>query len=239
MIKTIRNNIKQNSESKFATFTQRLNINTSKYINGVRLPFIRKLSNKIAKNIKTFEKLKKLEQQINYNDFEETLIIGIIISYCKNVCFEKRLKLLNKWVKKVDDWSFTDSIITSIKPTDKEIAYLYWFVIKNSKRVNLQQFERRFYILLLKNYCLNKNYVNTKFFDLIYTLFSNEYYVQMAIAWLFADYSCIFFCDSLKQLKNAVNNQKIDIWTYKKSLQKMMESNRISNIQKKIISNIR
>jgi len=76
------------------------------------------------------------------------------------------------------------------------------------------------------------HYLINEYWDLVFEYIdkikSEYYYVKMAIAWLI---SVAYVKDSNKTL-NYLKNNNLDTWTYNKSLQKIIESNRVSKEEK-------
>lgn len=74
---------------------------------------------------------------------------------------------------------------------------------------------------------LDENY-NTKYSDMVAKVRSEEYYVNMMIAWYFATAMA-------KQYESVLpypEDKKLDAWVHNKTIQKSIESNRITDEQK-------
>ena len=69
-----------------------------------------------------------------------------------------------------------------------------------------------------------------KNFEIFNNIESNQYYVQMAVAWAVSIYLIKYYDETIKYLKSS--KCKLDNFTYNKSLQKARESYRISKEQK-------
>jgi hypothetical protein len=74
------------------------------------------------------------------------------------------------------------------------------------------------------NYFLDKDF-SKEYFDLILSVKSDEYYIKMMKAWYFATALA-------KQYESAITvleNHQLDQWTHNKTIQKAIESYRISS----------
>ena len=92
----------------------------------------------------------------------------------------------------------------------------------------------RFGIGLLMQYYLDDSF-KSKYLELVSNIKSDEYYVNMMIAWFFATALA-------KQYKDAVlylENKKLDLWVHNKTIQKAIESNRISLERKKYLKSLK
>ena len=101
------------------------------------------------------------------------------------------------------------------------------FKVINKYLKSNKEFEIRFGIVMLLDY-----YIEDKYLDRLFTIFdsikSDKYYVQMAIAWAISICLIKYYDRTCVYLKNA----KIDNFTYNKSIQKGIESYRLSEMQK-------
>ena len=97
--KYIKNELIKNSEYEYKIFSSKLIPNIDNVL-GVRLPFLRKLAKKIAKN-------DIAENFIyNYDDiyFEETMLKGLVIGYI-DCDINKRFLYCDFFVPKINCWS--------------------------------------------------------------------------------------------------------------------------------------
>ena len=95
-------------------------------------------------------------------------------------------------------------------------------------------FTQRVGMLLLMKYFLDDAY-KTEYLKLPASIRSNEYYVNMMTAWLFAE-------ALVKQWDTAlpfIQNKKLDPWTHNKAIQKACESFRVSPEHKEYLKTLR
>lgn len=174
---------------------------------GIRTPQLKKIARSISKgNYKSFFEVQKLEL------YEEKIIRGFIIGYIDNPIAE-----FNKFVPYMDNWAICDLTVSNMK----------WF--KNNKDLDLidKYINKRVGYVILLNY-----FIDIKYLDYIYDYCdrsnTQEYYVKMAISWLLSICYINYKEETLSYLKRA----KIDKFIYNKTLQKIIESNKISKEEK-------
>ena len=79
------------------------------------------------------------------------------------------------------------------------------------------------------DYYINDEYVD-KVIEQLNNVKNDAYYVKMAIAWTLAEIGIKYYSKLIEYMNSKENN--LDKFTYNKTLQKMRESYRISDIQK-------
>lgn len=220
MINKIKKELKNLSDEEYRLFSQKLNPNIDNIL-GVRLPILRKIAKKIAKNdYKAFF----LE---NDDEFMElTMLEGMVIG---NLPYEKQIKYIEKFVPKINNWAICDTFCTGLKffKTKKHKETIEKYL--NSKK----EFELRFAFVILLNYFIDDeyDYVLNKI-----SKFNNEqYYAKMAVAW------CLSYCIIKNYDKCIKDIQKIKMhsWVFKKGVTKAIESLKLTKIQKDELRKIR
>ena len=89
-------------------------------------------------------------------------------------------------------------------------------------------------MLLLMKYFLDDDY-KAEYLELPASIRSEEYYVNMMTAWLFAE-------ALVKQWDSAITflrEKKLDVWTHNKAIQKACESFRVSPEHKEYLRSLR
>jgi len=101
-----------------------------------------------------------------------------------------------------------------------------WCFLQNYLKSD-KEFEIRFAIVMILDFYIEDEYIekNFKIFD---NISSQDYYVQMALAWAISICLIKFYDKTVEYLKNA----NLDNFTYNKALQKARESYRITQKQK-------
>lgn len=197
---------------------------TNKEILGIRIPKLRKLAKDIVKEEKWEQFIK--ESQDRY--FEEVLLQGLSIAYSKNSLQEKYI-YMKEFIPKMDSWAMTDTFTPTLKVKDKDLENYWNFIIPFTK--SDKEFEVRFAIISMLDYYIRDEYVN-EVIKILDNIKHEGYYVKMAIAWTLAEIG-IKFNDILMTYLESDNN--LDKFTFNKTLQKMIESYRISDNQKSVL----
>ena len=224
MINEIRQELRDLMDEKYAKFNQKLCPDTKRKMLGVRIPQLRKLAQKIAKQDNWNEFLKQADD----NYFEEVLLQGLVIAY-KKLEMQEKLEYVKWFVPKIDSWAICDTFCPTlkIKPHDLPKVWNFLEPYLHSK----QEFEVRFAVIMMLDYYITEEYVDQVLAKL--DLFSHQgYYVKMAVAWCLAEIGTKFNEKAMNYLKS---ENHLDKFTFNKALQKMRESYRIDKEQKEVL----
>ena len=213
-MENIREKLFEKQDLKYKEFHSGLCPNIDNII-GVRVPDLRKMAKEIA--IQDYEKF-LLQAQDDY--YEELLLQGLVIGYAK-ISIEDTFKYLKKFVPKINSWAVCDTTCSNLKITKKYMNEVWEFLEQyiNSKN----EYEIRFALVMYLNYFLTDDYID-KILRKIDKIKNEEYYVQMAIAWLI---SYAYIKQKEKTEKYLLDNN-LDKFTLNKSIQKICESYRVS-----------
>lgn len=219
MEEEIKNNLFEMQDKKYKEFHSGLCPNTDNII-GVRIPILREYAKNLVKQYSIDELLKN----IGNNYYEEIMLQGMIIGLEKNN-IEITLKRIKEFVPKIDNWAVCDVFCGGLKITKKHKKEMWNFIQEylNSDK----EFEIRFGVVMILSYFIEKDYLQQDF--KIFNKIKHEgYYVKMAVAWAVSICLVKFYDETLKFLSNS----NLDKFTYNKSIQKAIESYRITNEQK-------
>ena len=230
-VNDLRNNLIMQSDEKYAEFNKKICPDTSKKIIGIRIPELRKIAKDI---VKKEDYIEYLEDALNSNDkyLEEIIIQGLVIGYSK-VELEDKLKYVKKFIPKIDSWVISDTFIPTFKFKENDIETIWNFIQPYTK--SNEEFEIRFAVIMMLDYFINDKYVD-KVIKVIDNITNDKYYAEMAMAWTLAEIG-VKYNDKLMNYLKGKNN--IDKFTYNKTLQKMIESYRISNEDKVILKTMK
>lgn len=223
----IKNKLKELADSKYKEFHSGLCPNTENIL-GVRVPVLRNYAKEISKQYEIEVLLKNIDNEY----YEEVLLQGMLIGLSKEKDIEKILGYIKEFIPKIDNWAICDGFCAGLKITKKNKEIMREFIkpyLNSSK-----EFEIRFGIVMILDYYIEEKYLeeNFKIFEHVK---NEEYYVQMAIAWAISICLIKYFDKTIDYLKTS----KLDKFTYNKSLQKGIESFRISEENKKILRNMK
>ncbi|MBP0726632.1 DNA alkylation repair protein [Bacillus sp. RG28] len=221
----IRKQIFELIDTDYQKFAARLIPNIDNVL-GVRLPELRKIAKKIAKDDwRTF--LKTAENKY----FEETMLQGMIIGYVK-ADIEEILSYVSDFVPKIDNWSVCDSFCTGLKFTNDNRDRVWDFLMPylNSKN----EYDVRFGVVMLLDFYIEPNYIK-KVLKLLDKINHEGFYVKIGVAWAISICYVKFPEITMKYL---VDNS-LDKLTYNKALQKIIESNRVDKNTKNVMRKLK
>lgn len=191
---------------------------------GVRVPELRKLANELWKNGTGEEFIKILPHEL----YEENNIHAFFIEKIKD--FDLALAETEKFLPYIDNWATCDMFSPKVfaKNTDKIYEKsLEWI---NSDKI----YTIRYGIGMLMRYFLDEEFTQ-EVLNIVADVKSDEYYVNMMIAWFFATALAKQYDSAIKYIER----KKLDTWVHNKTIQKAIESNRIKEDQKKYLRTLK
>ena len=218
--KEIIEEIKKLSDKKYKEFHTKLCPGVEGII-GVRVPKLRNYAKELIKKYKAEEILK----QLKWEYYEEIMLKGMIIGLDQKQEIEETIKRIKKFVPKINNWAICDTFCAGLKITKKHKEEM-WKIIKEYIKSN-QEFEIRFAVVMMLDYYIEEKYLQ-EIFKICDKINHEGYYVKMAVAW------CISICliKYYNETKSFLKDCNLDDFTYQKSIQKAIESYRITKEQK-------
>lgn len=191
---------------------------------GVRTPELRKLAKELVKE----NNYKSFLEELPHKYFDENQLHAFIISELKD--YNECINYVNKFLPYVDNWATCDQMSPKVfkKNLDKLLLEIKkWIKSKETYTI-------RFGIGMLMQYFLDDSF-KVEYLETISKIRSDEYYVNMMIAWYFATSLAKQYNDTIKYIEN----NKLDIWTHNKTIQKAIESYRITDEQKEYLRSLK
>lgn len=217
------------SDEAYGKFNSKIipNLGFSYY---VRMPQLRNIAKAVEKN-------KDMESFYNFisagSSYEEKLLQGILIGKMKFKSFSDMMSTIDYYIKKINNWALCDSFVSNIKKLVKENKEEFLSVIP--KYISSSEpWSARFALVTLNNYYTEEAYL-ALIFDSIRSLENNDYYVNMAVAWLIS--TCYLI--NREKTKIFIKSGQMDDWCINKSIQKIVESLRVSLEEKEDIKKLR
>ena len=191
---------------------------------GVRTPELRAM----AKELLKAGEYKDFLEDLPHKYFEENQLHAFIISGIKDLreCMEE----LEKFLPYVDNWATCDQMSPKIFMKHREVLFAHikeW--IKSDKTYTV-----RFGVGMLMEHFLDDDY-DPKYPEMIAGLRSEEYYVNMMIAWYFAT----ALAKQYESILPYIEQKRLDDWTHNKAIQKSLESRRIGDEQKLYLKSLK
>ncbi len=205
-------------EEKFAAFQARLIPNVApERIIGVRTPALRKLAKTLRGSGEAEEFLKALPHDL----FEENNLHAFLL--CEMKDFDACVQAVEDFLPYVDNWATCDQMSPGVFRKNKQALLPYIRCWIASERC----YTRRFGTGMLMSHFLDEDF-REEYLRLVSDKRSEEYYVNMMIAWYFATALAKQYEAALPYLEN----RRLDPWVHNKAIQKAVESFRVSDEHK-------
>ena len=149
------------------------------------------------------------------------MLHGLLISEVKD--YEECIRLTDRFLPFVDNWAVCDIMSPKVFAKHKEE------LLEKIKTWNKssQVYTCRFGIEILMSHFLDKDF-KTEYLEIPASARSEEYYIKMMVAW--------FFATALTKQWDAtipyIEQRRLAVWTHNKTIQKSIESYRITPEQK-------
>lgn len=209
------------SDEKYREFHAKLIPTVDKnLIIGVRIPELRKFARGYFKNGEYEEFL----IQLPHKYYEENNLHAFLIEQIKD--FEKAIDETEKFLPYIDNWATCDSFSQKVFKKNKERLLTYirkWIGSDETYTV-------RYSIGLLMNLFLDEDF-KPEYNKLVSEIISDEYYINMMIAWYFATALAKQYNETLPY----ITEHKFDKWINNKIIQKAVESYRIEKETKEFL----
>ncbi len=212
----------KNQDLDYRSFTQGICPNSDKMI-GVRVPILKSMAKKLAKS--------DIVYKSSEDYYEEFMLSGLSIAYSKMDLY-KKLLLLDEFVDEIDNWAICDVVVGACKDFSKDKKLVFKYVKKWLK--SKDEFRVRFALVTLLNYFIDDQYI-TDIFKITDKLKRDDYYIKMAMSWLLS----ICYIKQKEKTKDYLINNDLDDWVYNKTIQKIIESNRITDEEKKVLKEMK
>lgn len=187
---------------------------------GIRTPALRQL----AKQLRGSEQAEAFLRALPHETFEETMLHAFLIGEIRD--FDRCLRETDALLPYIDNWAICDSFRPPVFA--KHLTELYAHVPQWLK--DTHPYAVRFGIEALMNHFLDGAFT-PDVLALVAPIRSEEYYVNMMIAW--------FFATALAKQHDAalpyIKERALDAWTHNKTIQKAVESRRLTDTQKQTL----
>ena len=210
---------------KYKEFHQKLmpTVNPDKVI-GIRTPVLRKFAKGFGKR----DEAKKFIKNLPHKYYEEDNLHAFLLEEIKD--YEELIKELNIFLPFVDNWATCDMMRPKILKKHKTELLediKKWLSSNNTYTI-------RFAVNCLMNYYLEEDF-KPEYLYWVKNIKSEEYYINMVRAWYFATALAKQYDEAVKILEN----KPLDKWTHNKTIQKAVESYRITDEQKIFLKSLK
>lgn len=216
----VREELFLNQDLKYRDFTKKLLPTVSEEkILGVRIPVLRK----IAKNLN--------DDNFDWYYFEEVMLHGLVIGY-SNYEFDEKLRLLDQFIPRIDNWSVCDSVSASLKFININKAEFLKYLEKymNSDK----EYELRFVVVTLMNHFIEDEYIDFVI-DYLTNIKSSYYYVNMAVAWALS----VAFVKYEYKVMPIIKHKQLTKDVHNMLISKIRDSYRVDTSKKEILKKLK
>lgn len=210
---------------KYRDFHSKLMPETDKEtVIGIRTPVLRKF----AKEFAGTSEAEAFLRQLPHRYYEENNLHMMLITGIKD--YEKCMEEIQRFLPCIDNWATCDY------PAPKCFARHKDQVLEEAKRwiSSGETFVIRYGIGMLMRLFLDEDF-SSEYLEMAAAVQSQEYYVNMMIAW--------YFATALAKQWDAtvpyIEQHKLSDWVHRKTVQKAVESYRITPEQKEYLKGFR
>ncbi len=215
-----------NKDEGYKDFHSRLVPNIDNIL-GLRGPLAKQIAKKYANTDTGNDFLHSLPHKY----YDESLVHGYMLGYLKSDTDALKSRIID-FLPYVDNWAVCDTTVCGLKKFFKNpdsVSDFIFSCLKSDKAYTV-----RFGLVSLLSYYINDKYID-RVIESTLKIKSDEYYIKMAIAWL---YSVCLVKQYDKAIK-VIENKLLDKWTHNKAIQKSIESFRITKEQKEYLRTLK
>ena len=223
--KFVREKLFQLKDEDYKKFHEKLIPNIkSENIIGIRTPVLRKFAHEFAKMPESEEFLKNLPHKY----YEENNLHAFLIEVIKD--FDTAVSETERFLPYIDNWATCDVFCPKSfkKNTDKLLSYaMKWIKSEHTYTV-------RYGIGMLMRFYLDEEF-SPEYMKTVSEVESDEYYINMMIAW--------YFATALAKQRDCAmtyfENKSLPQWVHNKAIQKARESFRIDRETKEYLKTLK
>lgn len=191
---------------------------------GVRTPALRKYAAELSKREDVGEFLSALPHQY----FDENQLHAFVIASIKD--FDSCIGQVEIFLPYIDNWATCDQM--GPKVFKKHHKELFSYIKKWIESDHV--YTKRFAIKMLMDHFLEEDY-DEAYPKMVAKIRSDEYYVNMMIAWYFAT----ALAKQYESILPFIESESLGTWTHNKTIQKAIESYRITPEQKDYLKTLK
>lgn len=192
---------------------------------GIRMPVLRAFAKELSKDESA---VAQFIATLPHHYLDEYTLHALLVAEIRD--FPTAMAECERLIPYIDNWAVCDVFSPKAFSKDHKALYgkcLEWLQSKRTYTV-------RFGIVTLMRHFLDKDFRHDVL-DKVSAIRSDEYYINMAVAW--------FFCDALiKQWNSALpylEQHRLNPWTHNKTISKCIDSFRISPGRKEYLRTLR
>ncbi len=191
---------------------------------GIRTPALRKYAKELAKTPEAMAFLDSLPHKY----YEENNLHGFLLETIKD--YDTAIRYIDAFLPHINNWSTCDCTVPKVfkkHPAALLAKVKEWIASDHTYTI-------RYGIGTLMRCYLDEQF-QPAYLDLVASVKSEEYYVNMMIAWYFATALAKQYDATLPYIERRV----LEPWTHRKTIQKAIESYRITPEQKSYLRTLK
>lgn len=226
--KRIREQLISLSDSDYKVFHSKLipNIEPDAIL-GVRTPELRKFAKEVVRT-STESEIDAFMRILPHKYYDENNLHAFLIEQIKD--YDKCVEAIDRFLPYVDNWATCDMMRPKVlgknldKLADQAVTWI------NSEHT----YTKRFGIGMLMTFYLDDAF-DEKYVKLVSKIVSDEYYVNMMVSWYFATALAKQYAAVIPYIEE----NRLPDFVHNKSIQKAIESNRISKETKEYLKTLK
>lgn len=195
---------------------------------GVRMPALRKVGRELAKGP---DAARILADRTPDTYYEETVVRGVVTA-CAKLDLAARLEQTAAFVPYITNWALCDTFVSGLKFLDADLPAVRAFL--EPYLTSAEEFPARFGAVMLLRFFVRADTLDDTLAALT-SLPAPGYNARMAAAWALAECIVKFPAQTLAHLEAHAP----DAWTYRKTLQKALESRRLEDSLRERIKSLK
>ncbi|MGN0486618.1 MAG: DNA alkylation repair protein [Acutalibacteraceae bacterium] len=191
---------------------------------GVRTPALRAF----ARQLHRFGGYEAFLEELPHQYYEENNLHAFLLERIKS--FDDCVAALDQFLPYIDNWATCDMMRPPVLKKEPErlmVKIRQWLMSESV-------YAMRYAIVCLMNYYLDENF-RPEQLDLLCGIKSEEYYINMALAWYFAT----ALSKQWDSVIDILESRRLPEWVHKKAIQKSVESRRITPEQKEYLRRLK
>ena len=191
---------------------------------GVRTPALRSYAKQLAGQ----EEAQTFLEELPHRFFDENQLHAFLL--CEERDFGRCIAGVDRFLPFVDNWATCDQLspICFKKHRPELLGSIRQWLASSAT------YTIRFGIGMLMEHFLDADF-DPAYPDMVAAIRSDEYYVNMMIAWYFATALAKQYATAVEYMESL----RLDAWTHNKAIQKAVESRRLSEEQKARLRELR
>lgn len=192
---------------------------------GVRIPEIRALAKKLAGS----PEAEAFLQELPHKTYDEDNLHAALLESIRD--FETALAEVERFLPYLDNWATCDGFCPKVLRRDPERLWARIRVWLTSPHV----YTVRFALVRMTAWYLDDDLFSTDLLDAALDVQNDDYYVRMAVAWLFSIALVKQYDATLPYLLE----HRLPLWIHNKAIGKAIDSYRISPERKQYLKSLR